>query len=304
MKLFKPTTGGHPLKLDDLLLLQTSYHDGFKALASNLASNQNCILSGALISTNSSTVTCSSGYAFWQGEVYEILSTSFSYSASGTYFLKLVESILPPSPVTYKNLTVNNVHFDRQLQLVYYTAGLTGEYLSAFTRVGSGNVLSGSVIDWYGDVSSNFDQTGAGIGACAGYQICNGNANSPDLRGRFIVMSTNVPAQGAPSLNSGVGAYNFKDIGGEVTHELSIVEMPSHGHELNEGNGHTHTVNLFSQNSGGSGAGSGYANNHDKGPQTYTTSSSKINATIENSGGGEAHENRPPYYALIKIMKI
>lgn len=301
MKLFQPTTGGHPLKIDDLLLLQSAYRDGFQALASNLSANQNCILSGVTISTNSSTVTCSSGYAFWQGETYEVLSTSFSFSSSGVYFLKLVSTILPPSPDTYKNLTVNNVHFNRQLQLEYYNQGDLGEYLSAFIRVGSGNILSGMVIDWYGDVTSNFDQTGAGLGTLAGYQICNGNANSPDLRGRFTVMPTNVPSQGAPTLNGTVGTYTFKDIGGEVAHTLNESEIPTIDiNSLMNDPGHSHSYVSVQLNKNHP---SGTKDNEARYDQTENTSTSTTGITFAPFGGGLPHENRPPYYALIKIIK-
>lgn len=298
MKLFNPTTGGHPIVLDDLLLLQNAYKSGFTALASYLASNENCILSGVIIANNGVTVTCSSGYAYWQGEIYEVLSSTFPFSASGQYFFQLVQTVIVPSPDTYKNMTVNNVHFERQLQLVYYTTGLQGEYYSAFSRVGAGNVLSGMIIDWYGNVTVNFDATGVGIGSMGGYQICNGNNNSPDLRGRFIVMSTNVPSSGSPILNPSVGNYNFQDIGGEVLHTLNSSEMPSHTHTINDP-GHTHSYSgMMTANHP-----AGSRDTEARYATPATTGSATTGITINNTGGGLPHENRPPYFALIKIMK-
>lgn len=101
-----------------------------------------------------------------------------------------------------------------------------------------------------------------------GWFLCNGSNGTPDLRDRFVV---------------GVGnSYNVGDTGGANTVTLTVDQMPAH----------THTVR-DNYNDGGIGASGGSG---DTG-SAYTT------RTTSSVGGGQSHENRPPYYALAYIMK-
>ena len=101
-----------------------------------------------------------------------------------------------------------------------------------------------------------------------GWFLCNGENGTPDLRNRFIVGAGN--------------EYNIGDVGGEKTHVLTIDEIPSHTHnylEVNDmlGSSPLTVAEEFFEN----------------------VKSAATTAT----GGGQAHENRPPYYALAYIMK-
>lgn len=99
-----------------------------------------------------------------------------------------------------------------------------------------------------------------------GWYLCDGTNGTPDLRDRFVV---------------GAGSeYSVGATGGEKEHTLTIEEMPSH----------THNVMNVPGNSGS------YAN---QGSSNGATRTLVTTAT----GGGQPHENRPPYYALAFIMK-
>ncbi|MDD3962546.1 MAG: hypothetical protein PHT77_11885 [Bacteroidales bacterium] len=99
-----------------------------------------------------------------------------------------------------------------------------------------------------------------------GWQLCDGSNGTPDLRNRFIV---------------GVGdSYTFGDIGGENSHILTVDELAPH----------THTFPRYS----------GYKNEQ---PAVETMYSSSVGVS-SSTGGGEAHENRPPYFALCFIMAV
>jgi len=110
-----------------------------------------------------------------------------------------------------------------------------------------------------------------------GWYLCDGNNGTPDLRNKFIVGAGN--------------SYSVGDTGGEDSHTLTTSELPAHNH------GFAKTLaergdTYYS----GSEVGSGYASRglmHTNAPLTSTQS----------EGGGAAHENRPPYYALAYIMK-
>ena len=96
MKSFEPKFGGHPARLDDLRLMQSAYFDGFKAFASLFDASLNIILSGANITIGSGTVTCTAGYACWQGEVFEVEATSFA-EVSGNLYFKLIKTVVSPA---------------------------------------------------------------------------------------------------------------------------------------------------------------------------------------------------------------
>lgn len=100
-----------------------------------------------------------------------------------------------------------------------------------------------------------------------GWLLCDGNNGTPDLRGRFLV--------GAGS------SYAVDDTGGEDEHTLTSNELPSHNH------GYELNVTLAGSSTGQPDAG------------WYQTASDNTTDT----GGGQAHENRPPYLALAFIMK-
>lgn len=92
----------------------------------------------------------------------------------------------------------------------------------------------------------------------------------PDLRGRFVAgYWSNPPVS---------GAYNVGVMGGEEGHFLTEAEMPAH----------THTEHV--QNAAGA-AGSGWV-------QSARTEQGTPRSTGA-TGGGQAHENRPPFTVLV-----
>lgn len=140
--------------------------------------------------------------------------------------------------------------------------------------------FSPSTIADAGEVNQNFDDmvaqlntampsgaiimwSGSVVSIPAGYYLCDGNNSTPDLRGRFVI--------GAG------GSYAVAATGGEATHVLTIDEIPSHTHSM----GITH------------------------GDQDGSGSNGAIDGTLNTgaAGGGQAHNNLPPYYALCFIMK-
>jgi microcystin-dependent protein len=94
----------------------------------------------------------------------------------------------------------------------------------------------------------------------------------PDLRDRFIVGSGN--------------GYNTTDTGGADTVTLTVDQMPSHRHNLELSNS-DHT---------GTGAGVQRAVNNGLGGNV-------AQARREQRGGDQPHENRPPYYALVYLIR-
>ena len=95
--------------------------------------------------------------------------------------------------------------------------------------------------------------------------------------GRFII--------GVGTL--GPYSYSLDDIGGEATHTLTQSEMPSHTHSL---------LSTYSYNPSGS-------NSPIWPPIGPVSGSSTTTSYTGSAGSSSAHENRPPYLALLYCVK-
>ena len=141
--------------------------------------------------------------------------------------------------------------------------------LTAGSFAGDGSALTG-VDSFVSGMIIMWNSTVASIPT--GFVLCDGNNGTPDLRGRFVV--------GHHPSN---GDYDVDDTGGEESVTLTVNQIPAHTH--------TYVDQYVAINNG-------YrpwpANNNDCAARDVNSGS---------TGGGQSHENRPPYYALCYIMK-
>lgn len=167
---------------------------------------------------------------------------------------------------------------------------------SKLTNVG-GITPVGGIIMWSGSIAS----------IPAGWALCDGANGTPNLQNRFIV---------------GAGdSYAVDATGGATSVTLTEAQMPSHNHSgpnhSHSLSNHQHSIQTF-RHDGGEGphdhAGTG---NHvskasvDTGTAHNSTTGSGGGGSTGNAGTGntgiagsdQAHENRPPYYALAFIMR-
>ena len=136
------------------------------------------------------------------------------------------------------------------------------------------------------------------------WQICDGTNNTPDLRGRFILGSTNNTSLDVTG--EGQVSYSEGDTGGSETVTLTESEMPSHTHAVGSDGYHNHGVVNYNAND------FNWSNhytvgNDDSGNERswYTSSSgSHSHNNYSQYGGSGSHENRPPYYVLAFIMRM
>jgi len=107
-----------------------------------------------------------------------------------------------------------------------------------------------------------------------------------DLKDRFIVGAGN--------------SYAVGDTGGSNTHTLTEAEMPEHNHGVSDP-GHKH--NIWSENIQREQG--NYNNDVLPGSSEHyeDTEHADTGISINNTGSGDAHESRPPYYALCWIKK-
>lgn len=158
--------------------------------------------------------------------------------------------------------------------------------LSASQGGGAG-VPAGTILPWYGQL----------VNMPSGFVLCNGSNGTPDLRNRFIV--------GAGS------TYALGVTGGADTVTLSSTQIGSHYHftgwHNNNNTGRYPTTagtlhnpqfpsgySIAKWNGSGGGGYSGYD----------CSGWNMITSLAVATAAQEAHENRPPYYALYYIMKL
>ena len=120
----------------------------------------------------------------------------------------------------------------------------------------------------------------------AGWVLCDGGNNTPDLRGRFIVGYH--PAQ--PDYN------RISNVGGEERHKLEVNEIPDHKHPLGDRIEYiaNHTHRWAGSETTGVVQGMEALFAGKQGPYTGTI--------VRTPLVGEPHENRPLYYVLAYIM--
>ena len=175
----------------------------------------------------------------------------------------------------------NTLHSDNQFtynaSANVVTAGTFSGSGASLTSLNASNINSGTLPDARLSNSSLFvtgmiimwNSTVASIPT--GWVLCDGNNSTPDLRNRFVV-------------GAGTGGnYSPGDTGGADSVTLTLNQIPAHTHTWDR-----QDVSINN----------GYrpwpANNNDCSRSTQNTGS---------AGGGQSHENRPPYYALCYIMK-
>ena len=179
---------------------------------------------------------------------------------------------------------------------------------------------TGGIIMWSGTIAT----------IPTGWALCDGTNGTPNLTGKFIVHAD----------ADSSGTYNVGATGGANDVTLTTSEMPAHNHSgstasagshthsasTNSAGAHTHTTNIsFSPdvdyfgnnisilNNGQNGTNSVGGQSTDftsstAGSHSHTVTVNSDGAhthtvSVTNTGGGSAHENRPPFYALAYIMK-
>lgn len=266
-------TGGYPLETDTFDTLQEAY-DIFSVLgrlAGHRAIIHGCINTG---------LTTTDGVVYHNGELYEFVG--------GPNQDKVVIVQEPVSKV-FENGEEKVVHTRR-----YITFGDGGGSISwsLFTRIDPITTLQkavvpvGTICMWSGSIGNipNY------------WYLCDGTNNTPNLKGKFIV-----------GYDPDVVDYNaIAKTGGLKEVTLTEEQMPVHNHTgtTNSAGAHSHSVTGYQKQSQSvrNGGGSVVADSVGDAPNTGSAGSHSHSLSIENKGGGQAHENRPPYYTMAYIM--
>ena len=218
---------------------------------------------------------------------------------------------------------------------------LDGQHGSYYRN--AGNLNAGTIPDARLANSSLF-VTGmilmyTGSTAPSGWAICDGSNGTPDLRARFIVGAGNGSGAGNSnySINNTGGAESVTLTEAQMpSHNHSFSGSSSHSHTINN---HSHSFSASGSNTHshglpkGSGGADADISNYIPSPRVENIQSSfssdntsitinvsgntgnpsdrgtnsqtvTISGNTGSKGSGNSHENRPPYYALMFIMKL
>lgn len=155
----------------------------------------------------------------------------------------------------------------------------------------SGEVLSGTVTAFSGTFKDGYPvNKNTGL-VDKEWHLCDGTNGTPDLRNRFIY--------GGNGTNNGT-------TGGEASVTLTVQTIPAHGHTgtTSTNGNHSHTVTTFKEHHKINGNSyDGYCTGSTD-RTTSTAGNHQHSLNINSTGGGQPHNNMPPYYTLAYIMKL
>ncbi len=235
-------TVGLPLKAGSLVHIQLAYQEAISALGKALAGSaydptKMYVLNGCVNSGSGNNYNISAGSVFYNGEMYLVDAAVFSVSGAN-----VAVGIVPNPPGNtiglsfFSDVTADPVQFtdgiDRnvhQIRKCVVQPGLSGsgaanylDWIDVNRRIQGG---IGDIKMWVapGLLGNYFDSvTGAGIHPyTTGWQICNGQNGSKDMRGK-------VPVGYDPDDSDFDAPFN--NVGGSKTHTNTLAEMAQHAH--------------------------------------------------------------------------
>lgn len=259
-------TGGFPLETETLSKMQEAY-DIFQAFG-NLVGTKSIVKGCVQTGTN-----VSDGVIYWDGELLPFVGGGIQSK------IIIVEEV---TSVEFEDGDLKPTYYKRHAT---FGTGVGAVLWSLFKRAYPlTSALYIDKVDMYAGDLANIP---------AGWHLCDGTNGTADLRNRFVV--------GYNATNP-----NYDEIGkvgGASEVALSINEIPSHNHAGSvyiPPHSHTYSKSI---------PGRGYETRSDDNPHgnytnTQTSSAGGQNAslTTNNRGGGQAHENRPPFYTLAFIQ--
>jgi microcystin-dependent protein len=296
--------GGFPLTQNAMQFIQESYNEALEA-ASRIG-GQYIILSGL---TEAPPNNFSGGWVIFNGEIVPFAA------GLGQSDVKIVETY---SGLTFRDGSTPIVYTVRTAQ---FTAPVTGSVpFTSFqrlnleilkTQVNAAAATAGTALALAMAVSSSTQSftpgmilmwTGNPLSLPLDWHLCDGAPNPkvgstvviPNLRGKFIV-----------GYSANTGTYTMGAQGGVASVTLSVAQMPSHTHTMASAGLHQHYVKEVDRGEeGSSGTDQSVGSWNETGAVKDTNETGAHTHSINTAGSGNAHENRPPYYALAYIVKL
>jgi microcystin-dependent protein len=294
MKRINLTTGGHPFQVDDLQVMEDGIIEALGAVAASIGNPHTSFIMQGCTQVG---FNMQAGYIFFLGEVFPVDAQTIPLLAMGMQMYWVVqENVIAPSPVTYQDATVHNVHVRRTLVLQGAVAPpLNSILVLTLPRLNQilGLTPQAGIIMYSGS-TTNFITNGLGkVGTqLDGWALCNGNNGTPNLKGRFIA--------GYDPLDADYNAIG--NLGGSKTVSLINTQLPPHTHLLSpdirlegsfDGTGTARRFLTLANDSLSGAIGEFPPGN------THPSEDGTADGLV-----GGPHENRPSYYTLAYIMKL
>ena len=186
-------------------------------------------------------------------------------------------------------MTINNTGVGIGTTSPAYRLDVNGDINFTGNLRQNNNILipSGVIVLW----------SGAANAIPAGWRLCDGTNNTPNLRDRFIVGAGTTYA-----VNATGGSANAIVVSHNHIARSSVTEP-------NNGQGHRHNFEARGDDGQGQGLGPGVVGYNfnmgfGAGGMALATSGVTVSTTIDSAGISGTNANLPPYYALCYIMKI
>ncbi|BAV39304.1 tail collar domain [Tenacibaculum phage pT24] len=265
--------------------------------------------SGSTFTWSNWTVLLDSRNSLFKGDGLSIVIENETFGDSGKLVIKhkagVGSKVEAENPTTDSHKVVRGLNLDSSGHPTSVIAQDLDEWYYDKIEIDKllrSNLPIGTIVIWSGNPNT----------IPAGFILCDGNNDTPNYGGRFLV--------GYDATNTDYNVVGAR--GGEAFVTLTKAQMPIHSHGGVTGSGgvHDHTIRFrysgaeqdnqigFLQpewwtdqtnmgESGGNGTDNGYVN-------VTIPSSDAHNHTIQSEGGGQAHENRPPYEVVCFIMFV
>jgi len=314
MKKLQLFTGGHKYRNDDIKIVQDGLIEALNGVCKSIGLNTNTfIMQGCTWTSFGPSITVNAGFIYHNGEIYPVDAHNCTITGNTLYWVVETE-VLPPSPVTYGDLSTHDCHIREKMVLYDLIVPPIGTYaLESATRPFSkyvGIIPAAGVVIYSGSIS-NFDGSGLGLpgSTVEGWALCNGSNGTPNLKGKFVV--------GYDSTDTDYNAIDGTKTGGSKTKDLR------HRHEafqrdpvsLIDSFLAAATVTDATRRTATSWSIGSYATGSN---DFYPVESNGINAPnpaankffTNNPAGGvtsadlSAQDIRPPYFTLAYIMKL
>jgi microcystin-dependent protein len=215
---------------------------------------------------------------------------------------KSLDVIVERDEMIHNNLTVgNDLTVGGNISATnFYASG--NYYLNNYILIPYGTIIQSAAISvpdgWLDcdgslilrtDYEDLFNSIGYTYSSFSGSDL---SFNVPDLKGRVAV---------GAGAGAGLTSRTLSSKGGAETHVLTTGEMPSHNHGVTDpGHAHSYVNNTNDQNTDNVFSTESAADQVDL---NNTTSSNTTGISINNTGGGQAHNNMQPFIVLRYFIK-
>jgi hypothetical protein len=308
-KLITDSNGQIPIYSDDLSgILQNEIYTASLAHLKSLSSTTPLIINGCDATLSGSDVTITSGYIYINNEIIPFNGYTGAYPvyiSQGTNAITtrvFKDGSTNPAVIETSTTTSLTIPTDSYIVFDPYTSQRYSDVLSRYSTK-KGQIIEVALFD----ITSKFDGTGLGKWEWYGYALCNGNNGTPNLNGRVTI------GDGTYTETGFSHSYTYGENGGKAGVKLTGAQsgIKDHNHDITQ-TPHHHGITSaetgwYYRNASDGGGGNYFGSTPTAFPFSVNTSNGNANISINNTGNVDAddyHENRQPFYAVKKIIRI